>query len=225
MNRFFDVVFRQYKCYVTVALVLINVIVFGWMFLENIGYSAEFSSLFMIKNGAMDSDCLEKGEYYRLFTSMFLHFDMKHLGNNMLVLAAIGSTTERYMGSISFLIVYLIGGLGGNLISAVIYAGQSQPVVSAGASGAVFAVIGALLCVVILNKGKLENFTTTRVMFFIVLVLYQGMANTGVNNYAHVGGLVTGFVTALICCLITGIRSGNSGGRNDYTYNPYDRMY
>ena len=208
---------REYRCFVTVAMIVINVCVFGWLLTQNTGFYEEFNSLFMIQHGAMYTNCIEDGGYYRLFTSMFLHFNLKHLGNNMLVLAAIGSTTEYYMGSFSYGLVYLLGGVGGNVISALIYSGQKQPVVAAGASGAVFAVIGALLCVVILNKGKLENFTTTRVMFFIVLVLYQGMSSQGVDNYAHVGGLITGFLVALVCCLVRGLKHTDSGGSNYYT--------
>ena len=100
-------------------------------------------------------------------------------------------------------------------------------VVAAGASGAVFAVMGGLLCVVIFNKGRLENFTLQRMVLFLFLILYDGAANTGVDNYAHVGGLITGFAVGLAYCLLK--RSiegrGTGGGRfdgGDYTFHGYD---
>lgn len=201
VRRILELIVKEYQCYVTALMIGINVIVFGLMLAEHPGVDG-FAAYDMEHWGAMVSGALEKGEYYRLFTSMFLHFDLKHLGNNMLVLAVIGSSTEWYMGSLSFALVYLLGGLGGNIVSELMYAYDGVNVVSAGASGAVFAVVGALLCVVIFNKGRLENFTTSKVIVFIVLTLYQGVSNTGVDNYAHVGGLITGFIVAVICCIV-----------------------
>lgn len=201
IRRFLDVVFRQYKCYVTALLVLANVAVFGCMWV-NSSFPGDFPGGEMTRWGAMYSGCLENGEFYRLINAMFLHFDLKHLGNNMLVLAAIGSTTERYMGSIPFAIVYFLGGIGGNLLSAYMYAQNGANVVAAGASGAVYAVIGGLLCLLVFHRGRLENFTLNRMVVFLVLILYQGAAESGVDNYAHVGGLICGFVIAVICQLI-----------------------
>lgn len=199
IRKFFDIVFRQYKCYVTALLVLANVAVFGCMWVTS-QFPGDFPGAEMIEWGAMYSGCLERGEYYRLIAAMFLHFDLKHLGNNMLVLAAIGSTTERYIGSVSYALVYIAGGIGGNLVSAYLHAQNGANVVAAGASGAVYAVIGGLLCLLVFHRGRLENFTLNRLVIFLVLVLYQGASETGVDNYAHVGGLICGFVVAVICC-------------------------
>lgn len=221
MQRMLDIIFKQYKCYVTAALILINVLVFVCMMIESSHFDG-FTGRYMAKWGAMVTGAMEDGEYYRLFTAMFLHFDLKHIGNNMLVLAAIGSTLERHMGSIPFALVYIIGGLGGNVISAYMYGQEHANVVAAGASGAVFAVIGGLLCLVIFSKGRLENFTLQRMVIFLFLILYEGAANTGVDNYAHVGGLITGFAVGLAYCLLK--RSiGGRGAGGDYTFHEYDR--
>lgn len=198
MKNLFDLVFKKYKCYATAVFLLINLAVFLWMFLHN----AAFDTLYMYDCGAMTPDSLKKGDYYRLITSMFLHFDLQHLGNNMLMLAAIGSTTERYMGTLSFVLVYLFGGIAGNLFSAWNYTRIGERVVAAGASGAVFAVIGGLLCLVLIHKGKLENFTTKKVMVFIVLILYQGFTTENVDNYAHAGGLAAGFIIGAACMAV-----------------------
>lgn len=198
IKKFCYVVFKQYKCYITVAMVVINLLVFLWMFIQKPVFDANF----MYECGAMLSGDLNDGEYYRFITAMFLHFDLQHLGNNMLMLAAIGSTTERYMGSVSFFVVYFLGGIVGNLFSAWNYARTGELVVAAGASGAVFAVLGGLFCLVMINKGKLENFTIRKTGIFIVLILYQGFVTDNVDNYAHAGGLVAGFFIGLICMAV-----------------------
>lgn len=207
MKKLFHIIWKEYKCYVTAVLVLINMAVFGWMFLKN----SDMNPLFLYDCGAMMPDSLAKGDYYRLITAMFLHFDLQHLGNNMLMLAAIGSTTERYMGSLSFTLIYFIGGTAGNIFSAWSYTRLGENVVAAGASGAIFAVVGALLCLVLFHKGQLENFTTKKLVLFIVLILYQGFSSEAVDNYAHTGGLVIGFLVGMICILIKrGIRQISS---------------
>ena len=93
-----------------------------------------------ITGSSLDS----RHEYYRLFTCMFLHFGLAHLGNNMLVLAFLGDSLEREVGRIRYLLIYLIGGIGASYISYYAEIRGGEAVVSAGASGAVFAVIGAL---------------------------------------------------------------------------------
>ena len=70
---------------------------------------------------------------------------------------------------------------------------------SAGASGAVFAVIGALIYIVIANRGRIENFTTRQLIVMAGLSLYFGMTSTGVDNAAHFGGLISGFILAVLC--------------------------
>lgn len=203
IKKFWDLVFRQYKCYVTFVLVAANIIIFIGMFFKQ----QEFDALFVYNYGGMMPESLEKGEWIRLLTACFIHFDLIHLGNNMLMLAVIGGTTERYMGSIPFALVYLLGGVAGNCVSAFGYLQAGRRVVAAGASGAIFAVVGALLCVVIANRGKLENFTTRKMILFIVLIMYQGLSSENVDNYAHGGGLVAGILIGAVCCLVKYMRN------------------
>lgn len=212
MRNLFDLVFKKYKCYATAAFLLINLVVFLRMFLKN----PEFDTMYMYDCGAMTPDSLGNGDYYRLVTSMFLHFDLQHLGNNMLMLAAIGSTTEHYMGTCAFSLVYLLGGIAGNVFSAWNYTRMGENVVAAGASGAVFAVIGGLLCLVLIHKGRLENFTTRKVVVFIVLILYQGFTTENVDNYAHAGGLAAGFIIGMACMALRHkLIEGNDDGHEN----------
>ena len=98
----------------TVVLIVINVAVF--LILSAMGDTED--AVFMMNHGGMYEPLIvQEHEYYRLFTSMFLHFGMSHLLNNMVLLGALGWNLEIETGKIKFLIIYLVSGLGGNLLS------------------------------------------------------------------------------------------------------------
>ena len=141
---------------------------------------------------------LENGEYYRLFTCMFLHFGIEHLANNMLVLFVLGQRLEPVVGKIRFLLIYFLGGIGGNLISLVFDIKGGNYAVSAGASGAVFAVMGAMIWVVIRNRGRLQDISTRQMLVMAAFSLYFGFASSGVDNAAHVGGMICGILLAVV---------------------------
>lgn len=156
-------------------------------------------SLFMLAHGAAyEPLVVHEHEFYRIFTSMFLHFGIDHLLNNMVLLGALGWNLEMEIGKIRFLIIYLAGGLGGNILS--LYQGMQTEdyAVSAGASGAVFALMGGLLWVVIANRGRIGRMSGRGMVFMVALSLYFGLTSSGVDNWAHIGGLVCGFVLAMI---------------------------
>ncbi len=154
---------------------------------------------FMLYHGAVFTPMvLKQGAWYTLFTSMFLHFDISHIANNMIMLAAAGSYVEREMGSIRYLITYLLAGLGGNILSLYVDLQTMEYAVSAGASGAVFGVTGALLALALKNRGRVQGLGAPRIIIMIALSLYSGFTSIGVDNWAHVGGLVCGFVIAFL---------------------------
>ncbi|RHR21199.1 rhomboid family intramembrane serine protease [Clostridium sp. AF19-22AC] len=179
----------------TTALIVINVGVF--FILSLIGMTED--SMFMLDHGAMFVPYIVSGhEYYRLFTSLFLHFGIIHLLNNMVMLGALGWNLELETGRIKFLIIYFVSGLGGNLLSLYLDIKANEMVVSAGASGAVFGLMGALLCVVLKNHGRVGRLTNRGLLFMVALSLYFGLTSSGVDNAAHIGGLVCGFITAAV---------------------------
>ena len=116
----------------------------------------------------------------------------------MLLLIFLGDTLERSVGKIRYLLIYVIGGLGGNLLSMWYDMKTGDFAVSAGASGAVFAVIGALVFIIARNKGKLEDLTGKRLGLMAALTLFQGFSSAGIDNSAHVGGLITGVLLAIL---------------------------
>ena len=127
-------------------------------------------SAFMMEHGAMYVPYLMNGErYYTLITSMFLHFGFSHLMNNMVMLLVIGYSLEPEIGKIRFLLIYLGSGLMGNLVSAWFDVSQGSYAVS-----------------------------TRGLVLMAGLSLYYGFTAQGVDNAAHIGGLVSGFLLAVL---------------------------
>ncbi len=184
---------KKQKC--TIFLIIANVIVFLSLSFVGVTEDAEF----MLKHGAMYvPNMIVNEEYYRLFTSMFLHFDLDHLINNMVMLAVIGGNLEKEIGKIKYLIIYFASGLLGNVLSAYGEMMIGDFAVSAGASGAVFGIVGALLYVAFRNKGQIGDISGRGLVFIIGLSLYYGFTNGGVDNLAHIGGLIAGFILSVL---------------------------
>lgn len=178
----------------TVALIVVNVAVF--IFLSFGGMTED--AYYMLQNGAIYLPLLQQGEYYRLITSIFLHFGFSHLVNNMLMLGVMGWQLELAVGKIKFLIIYFAAGIGGNMLSALVEMRTGDFAVSAGASGAIFGIIGALLYIAVRNHGQIGNVSGQGILVMIALTLYYGFTSSGVDNFAHIGGLAVGFVLAVL---------------------------
>ena len=187
--------FSQEFTPINTALVLINVVVFFVMSF----YGSTEDVEFMLGHGAMFVPAvLEDGQIYRFFTCMFLHFGFMHLAGNMVVLMFLGDNVERAVGKLKYILIYLLGGMFGSLGSFLYALMYNQGIVSAGASGAIFAMIGALLWLVIRNKGKLEDMTTLRMCVLITYALYNGITSENVDMAAHIFGLFGGFLAAVL---------------------------
>ncbi|MBQ9420327.1 MAG: rhomboid family intramembrane serine protease [Lachnospiraceae bacterium] len=137
----------------------------------------------------------DRGEWYRLFTAMFLHFGPEHLGSNMISLFALGSFVERCFGKVRFLVIYLVSGLAGNLLVYVtdILSGAGGTAVSAGASGAICGLLGVFIVFALLPQMK-GMFPMKRVLIAVLLVLAPGLSDGSINMTAHIGGLIGGFL-------------------------------
>ena len=179
----------------TVALIVINIAVF--FILTMFGDTED--AVFMLQHGAMyEPNIIEGHEYYRIFTCLFLHFGITHLLNNMVLLGALGWNLELEIGKVRFVIIYFASGIIGNIVSLFYDLTLEQPAVSAGASGAIFGLMGALLYVVIANRGRLGRLSGRGMLVMVILSLYFGLTSTGVDNLAHIGGLVSGFMLAVL---------------------------
>lgn len=175
-------------------LVLINILIF--VFIE---LSGQLGEVFLM-NGAMEwrSVCLD-GQYYRIISCMFLHFGVSHLFGNMLFLFLIGAYLERVVGTVRYLILYFGSGIGSGIVSLLYYRYQDANVISAGASGALFGVVGALLYIIIRKKGRLEELSWRSFLIMIVGTISVGFFSEDVDNAAHIGGLVVGFLLSVMC--------------------------
>ncbi|MCI8634659.1 MAG: rhomboid family intramembrane serine protease [Eubacterium sp.] len=190
--------------YVTILFIAANVII--WLILELMGDTQD--SLFMIEHGAAYQPFIfDNGEYYRLFTSMFLHFGADHLMNNMLVLGVTGFRLENMLGSVRFAVLYLGSGLCSSLFSLYEKLGSTDLSVTAGASGAVFGVVGGLLAWVLCNRGKAGGLTAKGLLGMAALSLYFGFTSSGVDNWGHIGGLIGGFSLGCIYGIASKIRN------------------
>ncbi|HJD03373.1 MAG TPA: rhomboid family intramembrane serine protease [Candidatus Mediterraneibacter caccogallinarum] len=186
---------RQPQAVCTTGLIVINVLVF---FLLSLRGDTE-SGYFMLQYGAMYEPLVTEGhEYYRLITSLFLHFGIQHLLNNMVMLGALGYQLENEIGRIKFLLIYFISGIGGNLCSLYWNVSHGEQVISAGASGAIFGLMGALLYIVAVNRGRLGRLSGRGMLIMVALSLYFGLTSSGVDNSAHIGGLICGILITVL---------------------------
>ena len=180
---------------VTYCLMGVNLLYFLFLTLHG---RTEYDMDLMLRYGAVYEPLIfQEHQYYRLLTACFMHFGIEHLVNNMLVLFVTGGYLEQALGHVRYLILYLTAGVLANLISCFWNAGLGEAVVSAGASGAVFAVVGGLLWVALRNRGRLGNLTLRQLLIMAVLSFYLGFTEGGVDNAAHLGGLVSGFLLAI----------------------------
>lgn len=181
--------------YITASLAAVNVIVY--IILEIMGDTENV--LFIAAHGGMYPDfILYKHQWWRIITAAFIHFGAVHLLNNMVIFCLVGARLERAAGHIRMLLIYLLSGAGGGMFSYFMMLRTGDYAVSAGASGAVFGTIGGLLWAVIIHRGHFEGLTAKGLIFMLVLSLYYGFSTIGVDNWGHVGGMVSGFVAAII---------------------------
>ena len=181
--------------YVTIALVVVNVITY--LVLEWLGDTT--NGFFMAEHGAMYPDFIRiNHEWWRIITAGFLHFGAVHLVNNMVILYCMGSRLERVTGHLKYFLIYLVSLIGAGLLSYGMMLRTGDYAVSAGASGAIFGVIGGFLWIVILHRGRFEQITTRGIMMMIVLTIYYGFSSAGIDNWGHIGGLLAGFAVTVI---------------------------
>lgn len=176
------------------AIVIINVTVF---ILADL-ISPVSGGTPLLDGGALSWDFVINGhEYYRIFTCMFLHASASHIFNNMLVLLFIGSYVEQYTGRIKYLIIYFSSGIIAGCASMVYNMLRYDYTQSVGASGAIFGLMGSLLCIILVSQHY-KDLGIRRVLFMVLLSLYGGFTSQGVDNAAHIGGFIGGFLTTLL---------------------------
>jgi rhomboid protease GluP len=180
------------------ALVLANVLVFVVMLKFGAGFWHTSSGV-PLAWGANFAPAVQDGQWWRLFSAMFIHFGVIHLVLNMWALWDVGRLMERLLGPLRVVCVYLGAGAAGNLLSLVV---QGSAAVSGGASGAVFGLYGALLVLLWRERAQVER-TEFKWLFggagaFTAVILGMGFVVPGIDNAAHGGGLLAGALLGLV---------------------------
>ena len=193
---------------VTQSIILINIVIFLFMIsVGGITVITNPSTNLLLNFGASHSELVfDYGEFWRLFTSNYLHIGFPHLLFNMWCLYSIGLELEESVGNLFFLLTYTLSGIFGSLVSCLYYSSIGQNIVSAGASGAVFGIAGALLVLSIyfvkkINKNQF-NYDYSSLIFFIGFNIIYGFQVTGIDNGAHLGGLLCGLFMGSVFIII-----------------------
>ncbi len=174
-------------CHGTMILLVINIAVWVTMTLSG------SESYYFTRYGLDAMRVTHNGEIYRILTSMFLHAGMMHLAYNCLSLYIFGSRTEKYFGTIPFLAVYFLSGLGGALGSILFTRG-----LAVGASGAIYGLLGAVLALSRQSRKTVDGLNYFTILMIVLTGLALGFAGTGIDNFAHIGGFVTGFLLSYL---------------------------
>ncbi len=137
-------------------------------------------------------------QWYRLLTSTFMHFGIEHLMNNMLLLFLLGQIFEEAVGTTRFFAIYLGSGIAGSFLSFLYQSLMGLNDIVAGASGAIFGIVGGMIIVIIVNKGKYKGISSKRMFLMAILTLYFGFTTAGTDNVGHVGGIIAGIIFTFI---------------------------
>jgi len=183
---------------ITPLLLAANVLVFAAMLLSGAGLWHSQNGV-QLAWGANFGPATQDGEWWRLGSAMFLHFGLLHLALNMWALWDGGQWVERMYGHVRFAAIYFVAGLAGNLLSLVIHEGHA---VSGGASGAIFGLYGALLSYLWIERSQIQR-SEFRWLFwaavgFSVVSIVFGLIVPGIDNAAHIGGLIGGLLMGVL---------------------------
>lgn len=181
-----DKIFTPKKPIITYVLIALNIIIFCYGFLLN-------KSDYLINVFSTYGPLIRLGQYYRLLTGAFVHIDLLHLAFNMYALYTIGSQAENFFGKLKYVYIYLFSALTGSLLSIIF----NMDTASIGASGAIFGLLGAMLYFGYHYRVYLGNNLIRQILPIILLNLGIGFAFNGIDNFAHIGGLVGGLLASI----------------------------
>ncbi len=185
--------FQAAKPTVTYFLIGINIAVLLLLYAGSFYFRVPYEGLLTI--GSKISEYIVNGQNWRLFTPIFLHAGFLHLLVNCYSLYILGQNVERIFGHAKFLTIYLIAGILGNIASFSMF--HSPGVQGVGASGAIFGLLGAVLYYGLENPKIFKKYFGYDVIATIILNVLIGFSLAGIiDNFAHLGGLAGGFLTA-----------------------------
>lgn len=175
---------------ITYTLIAINILVGILLYLYSTKSGTSYDQL-LYDFGAKVNSKILTGEYFRFITPIFFHANVTHLLINCYSLYAVGVSVERIFGRFKFLTVYMIAGILGNIASFMF-----SPNWGVGASGAIFGLLGALLYFGLERPALFKKFFGYNILVIIVINLGYGLSTSGIDNFAHIGGLIGGFLAS-----------------------------
>lgn len=191
-NKDYEVQMKVKKPWLTYGIIIVNILV--WLLIKLISFRSGIAyTNYLEPFGAKINSLIIQGQYWRFVTPMFLHADEIHLALNCYSLFIVGSQVEKIYGRFKFSLIYFVAGILGNIVS---FAFSINPAV--GASGAIFGLTGAMLFFAMKRPSLLKSSYGVNLITTIVINLAYGFMNSRIDNSAHMGGFVGGF-------LITGV--------------------
>lgn len=179
--------------FVTIILIVINIIIY---FAEEMSGGSNDNNV-ALTFGASFTPFIMQGQWWRLFTAMFVHFGFSHIANNMISLFILGRIVEQYYGHFRFLVLYLVSGLGGNILTVLLELHSGQYALSAGASGAIFGIMSAFILFAVKPETR-RIFPLKNVIAGIFFSIMPGFFTSGISISAHIGGFITGIILAFL---------------------------
>lgn len=177
---------------ITSILILTNVLMFILTAYLS-GSIFESNTSVLVYLGAKENTLIANGEYYRLISAMFLHGGIVHIGFNMYALYYLGGMVERAFGKFKFILIYFIGGIFSSLASYFF-----SQAVSVGASGAIFALLGAILVYNLRMGYKANKAMVGNIVSVIFTNIAIGFILPNIDNFGHLGGLAAGVVVTFL---------------------------
>lgn len=195
-NKAYEKTFKPKKIIITPIIIILCIIMFGInLYFDGLNALSSVSLITNLLLGANFFPLIKAGQVWRLVTYMFNHWSIIHLLVNMYSLYIIGTQLENFIGKVKFLIVYLISGICGGLLSCVIFPNT----VSAGASGAIFGLLGSLLYFGFHYRTYLGGALKTQIIPIIIINLAIGfLPGLNIDNACHIGGLLGGLFTTML---------------------------
>lgn len=185
------------KAGITVLIIAINIVVFIISGIMSDNFF-NINNLVLVTLGAKYTPYINQGEWWRLFTCMFLHGGFIHIAVNMYSLYSIGSQIEMIFGKLKYVVIYILSGISSSLFSYYL----SPSPLSVGASGAIFGLLGAILAFAIKERDRMDKGVIGSIIITVVVNLYLGISVLeNIDNYAHIGGFIGGIIVSTICLI------------------------
>jgi len=188
--------------WITIVLIAVNTVIFlcsDLVFYER----QEEIAFYMTLNPVL---VLKHGEYRRLLTSMFYHFSIDHLVYNMLMLYMMGAILEPFYGRVRYILLFFVSGLVADAASlwynGVLLSEEGAYSFSAGASGAVYGLIGGYAAIYLFQRATLPTWEKRRLLIAVLFLLFGSILDTGIGHAAHFGGFFGGLLLGCVYCMI-----------------------